>query len=285
MNKIGIVANPQSPLAGKAVAEAAAWLGGRGLSVILDHETASAAGMTGGVDMNLVARDADLMLVLGGDGTLIGVARLLEGRKVPVLGVNLGSLGFLTEFTVAEMYPALERALAGDYKYEDRIMLAADLSFDGKKAASYTALNDVLIHRGETSQLITVRVEVNGELLNLYTADGLIISTPTGSTAYNLSANGPIVYPSLNAIIITPVCPQTLSIRPIVIPDSGTIGISIAPRAKGNTAEAVVDGQVAFGINTRSRVAIRRSGDVTRIIQSPYTSYYKLLRGKLRWGE
>ena len=283
--KIGIVANTQSPLAASAVVQLVQWLAGKGVERLLDEETAAVAGMEGGIEKSQVARDADLMVILGGDGTLIGTARLLEGRKAPVLGVNLGSLGFLTEFSLEEMYPALELALEGNYKYEDRIMLSAEISFDGKKGVSYTALNDVLIHRGETSQLITVRVEVNGELLNHYTADGLIISTPTGSTAYNLSANGPIVYPSLNAIIITPVCPQTLSIRPIVIPDGGTIDISITPRAKGNTAEAVVDGQVAFGINTRSRVAIRRSSDVTRIIQSPYTSYYKLLRGKLRWGE
>ena len=285
MTKIGIVANPQSPLAAGAVKDAVGWLTGRGLGVVMDEETAQVAGLPGGVEKSQVARDADLILVLGGDGTLIGMARLLEGRKSPVMGVNLGSLGFLTEFTLAEMYPALELILAGDFKYEDRIMLAADITFDGKKAASYTALNDVLIHRGETSQLITMRVEVNGELLNHYTADGLIIATPTGSTAYNLSANGPIVYPSLNAIIITPVCPQTLSIRPIVIPDGGVIGVSITPRVKGNTAQAVMDGQVAFGINTRSRLVIRRSEDVTRIIQSPYTNYYKLLRGKLKWGE
>jgi len=285
MEKIGIVANTQSPLAADAVSQLVKWLTDRKITPILDQETAEAACLQGGLEKSVVAQQADLMVVLGGDGTLIGVSRLLEGRKAPVLGVNLGSLGFLTEFTLEDMFPSLERILLGDYTYEDRIMLAAEISFDGKKGVSYTALNDVLIHRGGTSQLITVRVEVNGELLNHYTSDGLIISTPTGSTAYNLSANGPIVYPSLNAIIITPICPQTLSIRPIVIPDNVSIGLSVTPRLKGNEAQATLDGQVVFGLDTRSRITIRRSDDITRIIQSPHTSYYKLLRGKLRWGE
>ena len=285
MKKIGIVANTQSPLAAEAVRELVQWLDGRKLESLLDEETAGVAGLEGGMEKTQMAQEADLIIVLGGDGTLIGMSRLLEGRKAPVLGVNLGSLGFLAEFTLEEMFPALERVLAGDYKYEDRIMLEADIAFDGKRGASYTALNDVLIHRGETSQMVTVRVDVNGELLNHYTADGLIISTPTGSTAYNLSANGPIVYPSLNGIILTPICPQTLSIRPIVIPDNVAICVSITPRAKGNVAQATLDGQVVFGINTRSKITIKRSKDITRIIQSPFTNYYKLLRGKLKWGE
>ena len=285
MEKIGIVANTQSPLAAEAVARLVGWLRERKIAPLLDQDTADAAGLDGGMEKSALAQEADLVVVLGGDGTLIGLSRLLEGRKAPVLGVNLGSLGFLTEFTLEDMFPALEKVLNGDFTYEDRIMLAAEISFDGKKGVSYTALNDVLIHRGSTSQLITVRVEVNGELLNHYTSDGLIISTPTGSTAYNLSANGPIVYPSLNAIIITPICPQTLSIRPIVIPDNVTIRLSVTPRAKGNAAQATLDGQVVFGLDTRSRITIRRSEDITRIIQSPYTDYYNLLRGKLRWGE
>lgn len=285
MKKIGVVANTQSPMAGDAVIGLAKWLKEKKLECVLDEETAVTAELEGGVEKSDVAQQADLIVVLGGDGTLIGMSRLLEGRKVPVLGVNLGSLGFLTEFTYDEMFIALEKVLAGDFTYEDRIMLDAEISFDGKKGVSYTALNDVLIHRGETSQLVTIRVDVDGELLNHYTADGLIISTPTGSTAYNLSSNGPIAYPSLNAIIITPICPQTLSIRPIVIPDNVTIGLSITPRAKGNAGQATLDGQVVFGINTRSKIKIRRSDDITRIIQSPFTNYYKLLRSKLRWGE
>ena len=264
MEQIGIVAKVKSPLAAKAVAELAGWLEDKNISYIIDAESAQVAGIQSDLTKIDLINRADMLVVLGGDGTFLGVSRMIENRIVPILGVNLGSLGFLTEFAYEEMFPALERAISGDYTYEDRIMLDVSISREGKSVASYTVLNDLVINRGALARMVDVRVEVDKVFVNKYTADGLIVATPTGSTAYNLSANGPIVYPSLRAVIISPICPHTLSNRPIVIPDNVEVGL-----------------QLSF----RDKIIVKRSKEVTRIIQSPFKNYYQLLRGKLKWGE
>ncbi len=284
MNFVGIVANTQSPMAADGVEKLTAWLDERGVDYFMDEDTAAHAGLGSGQPKMDIAQKADLIVVMGGDGTIISVARLMEGRATPLLGINLGSLGFLTEFTYEEMFPALERVFSDNYSYEDRIMLDTSISHDGKPGASYTALNDIVIHRGALNRMIDIQVEVDGVFVNSYIADGLIIATPTGSTAYNLSSGGPIVYPSLNSIIITPISPHTLSNRPIVIPDNIEVGISVSSKVEGE-ALATLDGQVSFGISARHKLRVRKSKEVTRIIQSPFKSYYELLRGKLKWGE
>jgi len=283
MNPVGIVSNVHSPMAADAIGKLAGWLGSRGLDYVVEKESAKAAGLRSDLDRAHVARTAGLIVVLGGDGTIISVARLVEGRATPILGVNLGSLGFLTEFSVDEMIPALERVLDGDYHYDDRIMLNATVYYDGQMGGTYAALNDIVVHRGALSQMIDIGVEVDGVFVNNYVADGLIVSTPTGSTAYNLSSGGPIVYPSLNAIIINPICPHALSNRPIVIPDNVEVTLSLSPKVRGE-AVATLDGQVGLGMNARNVLKIVRSREVTRIIQSPFKNYYELLRGKLKWG-
>ncbi|MBI5815418.1 MAG: NAD(+)/NADH kinase [Nitrospinae bacterium] len=260
------------------------WLDGRKIEYLIDEESAKVAGMKSRLTKVALAREADLIIVLGGDGTFLSVARLAEGRAVPILGVNLGGLGFLTEFAYEEMIPALESAVAGDYAYEDRIMLDVSVSREGKVVASYTVLNDVVINRVTLARMVTAMVAVDGVLVNEYTADGLIVSTPTGSTAYNLSAGGPIIHPSISAIIISPICPHTLSNRPIVIPDNLEIELSLSSSAQGE-ALLTLDGQVGYQVNYRDRITIRKSKEITRIIQSPYKNYYQLLRGKLKWGE
>jgi NAD+ kinase len=284
MKLVGIVANTQSPLASEGVRKLDAWLTERGVDHIIESNSATIAKIKSNESKLDIAKKSDLIVVLGGDGTMISVARLIEGRATPLLGINLGSLGFLTEFTYEEMLPAIERVLSDDFSYEDRIMLDASIYYDGKRGASYTALNDLVIHRGPLNHMIDIKVEVDGVFVNSYTADGLIVATPTGSTAYSLSAAGPIVYPSLNSFIITPISPHTLSNRPIVIPDNIEIEISVSSRTKGE-ALATLDGQVSFGVGSHHILKIQKSKDVTRIIQSPFKDYYELLRSKLKWGE
>ncbi|HEB71950.1 MAG TPA: NAD(+)/NADH kinase [Nitrospirae bacterium] len=284
MKLVGIVANTQSPLAGEGVRKLDEWLGERGVGRLVESETASIANIESNGSRLDIAKKSDLIVVLGGDGTMISIAGLIEGRATPLLGINLGSLGFLTEFTYEQMLPAIERVLSGDFSYEDRIMLDTSIYYDGKREASYTSLNDLVIHRGALNHMIDIKVEVGSVFVNSYTADGLIVATPTGSTAYSLSSAGPIVYPSLNSFIITPISPHTLSNRPIVIPDNIVIEISVSSRDKGE-ALATLDGHVNFGIGSRHNLKIEKSKEVTRIIQSPFKDYYELLRSKLKWGE
>lgn len=284
MKLVGIVANTKSPLAGEGVRKLDAWLNERGVDHIVESEAATIAKIGPGETKLDIAKKSDLIVVLGGDGTMISVARLIEGRAAPLLGINLGSLGFLTEFTYEEMLPAIERVLSDDFSYEDRIMLDTSIFYNGKQGASYTALNDLVIHRGALNHMIDIKVEVDGVFVNSYMADGLIVATPTGSTAYSLSSAGPIVYPSLNSFIITPISAHTLSNRPIVIPDNIEIEISVSSRDK-EEALATLDGQVSFGIGAGHILKVQKSDEVTRIIQSPFKDYYELLRSKLKWGE
>lgn len=284
MKKVGIVAKTHSPLASEGLKTLTAWLDERGISHIIDEESARVAGIKSGVKKIDIAHQADLIVVMGGDGTFLGVARLMEGNNAPILGVNLGGLGFLTEFAYEEMIPALERALEGDFMSEDRAMLDAVVSREGKNVTSYTVLNDVALNRGAFARMPHMLVYVDGIFVNEYVADGLLVATPTGSTAYNLSVGGPIMHPSLGAMIISPICPHTLSNRPIVIPDGHTVEITLAPSIR-TEAVATMDGQVGFQMSFRDRLLIKKSASVTRIILSPHKNYYQLLRGKLKWGE
>ena len=285
MKTVGIVAKINSQLAAVGVRKLAQWLKSKDIAFIVDSHSAQTANLTvPAFSKEDIANQADLIVVLGGDGTIIGIARLIHGRTTPLFGVNLGALGFLAEFTYEEMIPGLEKALSGEFGYEDRMMLESDFYQNGELQESTLALNDIVVHRGSLSQMINVSVEVDGLFVNNYTADGLLVSTPTGSTAYNLSSGGPIVYPSLNSFIINPICPHALTNRPIVIPDSAKVGISLSNDMKGD-AQATLDGQVVINVNSSHKIVIRKSKEVARIIQSPYKNYYELLRGKLKWGE
>ncbi len=280
---VGIVANVQSSLASESIRELVNWLKSRNVDFCIDTESARCAELADGLSKIELIKASDLIVVLGGDGTFLSVARMMDGRSIPILGVNLGRLGFLTEFALEEMLPALEKALEGDYTCEDRIMLDVSISREGKNVASYTVLNDLVITRSAPARMVDVHVWAGGMFVNNYTADGLIVSTPTGSTAYNLSAGGPIVYPTLNAMIISPICPHTFTNRPIVIPDDQEVELWLAPDHMGE-AVAALDGQVGYQLSVRDKIVAKRSKDVTRIIQSPYKNYYELLRGKLKWG-
>jgi NAD+ kinase len=225
---------------------------------------------------------ADLLLVLGGDGTLLSVARLVGDLGVPILGVNLGGLGFLTALTVEELFPALEALLADGLVVEERMMLGARVSRQGERLSEYVALNDVVITKSAMSRIINLEVSVEGQFATGYRADGLIISTPTGSTAYCLSAGGPIVYPTMDAVVLTPICSHTLTNRPIVLPATLTIQVGLN---SDQDVMLTLDGQVGFALKRGDLVEIRRAAARIRLLRFPQKHFFSVLRTKLKWGE
>lgn len=225
----------------------------------------------------------DLIIVLGGDGTLISVARKVNGLQVPILGVNLGSLGFLTEVTRHELPAMLEAVLSGKFDVTDRMMLDVEILRRGQIIEKHTLLNDAVINKGTLARIIDMETWVDGDYLTTFKADGLIISTPTGSTGYNLAAGGPIIYPGINSLVISPICPHTLTNRPLIVPSTSTVAIDVS------FADDIVyftgDGQVGANLEPGDRVEIRQSGARTQLIKSPVRDYFEILRTKLSWGE
>ena len=261
------------------------WLAERGVGVRCDVETAaflgSSAGTKSGLSREAVPEGAQLLIVLGGDGTLLSAARALKGRDIPLFAVNLGNLGFLTAITVDELYPQLERVLAGDYDVSRRRMLHAELWRGGQCACTYEALNDITLAKADIARIIDLAVQVDDHLMCLYRADGLIISTPTGSTAYSLSAGGPIMVPGVAALCITPICPHTLTNRPMIVPDEAVIQIRIS---SDKTTYLTVDGQVGEELQKGDRVACRRSEQTVQLIRAGGVGFFDVLREKLQWG-
>jgi NAD+ kinase len=282
---VGIVARGDRPEAGEIVRGLVGWLALRGREALVDGGTAGALGL---VDASIVEREAlpgkvDLIVVLGGDGTLLAVARLVDGLDVPILGVNLGGLGFLTATTLEALYPTLEAVLRGEYGAEERMMLAARLLRDGRPTAEDLALNDVVIAKGALGRLIELELRVDGQATTAYRADGLIIATPTGSTAYNLSAGGPILFPTMDAVVLTPICSHTLTNRPIVLPAGAELEVSLLTDSPDVVMS--VDGQPGRLVTARDVVAIRQAGARIRLLRDPRKTYFEVLRTKLKWGE
>lgn len=222
----------------------------------------------------------DILIVLGGDGTMIHAARLLDGRKVPILGVNMGSLGFLTAVKVAEVYPILERMMKDDYEVEERMMLSVCHTRQSETLAVYKVLNDAVV-KGDNARLVRLEARINNEYVNTYRADGLIIATPTGSTAYSLSANGPILYPTIHSIIVAPICPFNLTNRPVVIPDWMTVDVAVSPDQAN--VELILDGQLDVPLSTGDVVRIKRSEKSVYLIKYEGKSYFDILRERLMW--
>lgn len=282
---IGIFSRPRrSDLTG-IVAPLLEWISKRGCRALYDIQTAEALSdsQSAGLERHQLAAQSDLLLVLGGDGTLLAAAREAAPRGVPILPVNLGSLGFLTSFTLEELYPALEETLAGKAETSERVMLTATLMRRGQVAESRIVLNEAVINKGALARMIEVELYIDGEFVCRYRADGLIIATPTGSTAYSLSAGGPIVHPDVEALIVTPICPHTLTDRPVVIGD----GCNVEMRLRGD-AESVyltLDGQKGILMQSEDRVGINRAKERLKLIQPHRKSYYEILRSKLKWGE
>jgi NAD+ kinase len=224
-----------------------------------------------------------LLIVLGGDGTLLSAARALAGRDTPIFAVNLGGLGFLTAITVDQVFPELERALRGEHRVKPRRMLHCELWRDEAVAAEYTALNDIVITKSALARMIDLETYVDRHFVCSYKADGLIVSTPTGSTAYSLSAGGPIMLPSVAALCITPICPHMLTNRPVLVPDDSVIRIE--SRAGNDGAYLTIDGQVGLDLRRDDRVVCRRSDKSVHLIRPPKMLFFDVLREKLSWGE
>jgi NAD+ kinase len=286
MKKVAIFAKVHDPRCLGIAEELIEWLAGRGVTAsVEDHlfKRLSRPSATESSNSSDIARDADLVVVLGGDGTLIAAARLVGDRPVPILGVNLGSLGFLTEITLDELYPSVERCLKGDFEVSERMMLLASVERAGEVVELHRVLNDVVINKGALARIVDMETSVNGRYLTTFKADGLIVSTPTGSTGYSLSANGPIIHPELECISITPICPHTLTNRPLVM--AGDAAIAITLDSMDEAVFLTLDGQVGVKLIAGDVVQIKKSAHATRLIQSRSKDYFEVLRTKLKWGE
>jgi NAD+ kinase len=289
MNRIGIIAKKNKPEAAAIVRNLVEWLRPRKIKVYIEGEMGKllsptlAAGCWEPIDREEVPTGVEMIVVLGGDGTLLSVARQVWNRNIPILGVNLGGLGFLTEITLDELYPVLEKVLQDDFTINEREVLNAGVIRSGKRVAEFIVLNDAVINKGALARIIDLETTIDDEYLSTFRSDGLIISTPTGSTAYNLSAGGPIVYPSLHTIIITPICPHTLTIRPIIIPDD--VKIRALLKSSNEEVTLTLDGQQGFTLEFEDVVEVRKAEGRILLIKSPYRHYFELLREKLKWGE
>ncbi len=280
---VGVISKPGIPHASTIVADLVAWWKERGVKTQLDHESARYLGSHDGLARELVPHDAQLVIVLGGDGTLLAAARAVAGREIPILPVNLGGLGFLTAITLDQLYPELECALCGEQRVVPRRMLHGEVVRDGKPVASYEALNDIVIGKTQIARMIDLETYVDGQYVSTFKADGLIIATPTGSTAYSLSAGGPILFPAVAALCITPVCPHMLTNRPVLVPDTSVIEIICkAPRQE---AYLTVDGQVGEPLIENDRVVCHSSEHQVYLIRPPKMFFFDVLRQKLKWGE
>jgi len=284
LQKIGIMTRPRPADVPGIVRPLLQWLASRNIHALYDPETAQSLGDQSGMrTREQLAAETDLLLVLGGDGTLLSAAREAAQRNKPILPINLGSLGFLTSFTLDELYPALEETLAGRLVASERVMLKATLLRNGKADDEQAVLNDVVINKGALARMTELRLSLDGDFVCRYRADGLIVATPTGSTAYSLSAGGPIVHPSVEAIVITPICPHTLSDRPLVVRDSSLVEVSLMETA--DSVYLTLDGQKGIELQRRDRVRIVRAPQKLMLIQPPRKPYYEILRSKLKWGE
>jgi NAD+ kinase len=284
VKRVGLVAKPDAAQAQRVVLTLIDWLTARGLSVVLEKETAALApaAPVAAVHKTDLPGQVDALIVLGGDGTLLSMARAVGDLGVPMLGVNLGGLGFLTATTLDEMLPALEALVAGDMAVEERMVLAARLVRGGHVTGEYIALNDVVITKSAMSRIIDLAVSVDGRHATAYRADGLIISTPTGSTAYNLSAGGPILFPTMDAVVITPIAPHTLSNRPIVLPGAQRIDVTLRVDQE---VMLTMDGQVGVPLRERDVVEVQKARARIRLMRFETKDFFSVLRTKLKWGE
>jgi len=283
MKNIGIIAKKRIDafdLIGAVVLE----LIDRDCTVFIDQNLPMVDARCRCVAPETLAGQVDLIIVFGGDGTLLSVARLKNIDQIPVLAVNLGSLGFLTEISAGEISAVLEKVFSGAYSIDRRMMLEAMLIQKGNdRGPTFQALNDIVVNKGALARMMDLDTYVNDSYLNLFKADGLIICTPTGSTGYSLSAGGPIVYPSLNLFSITPICPHTLTNRPIIISDDSIISVELM--SESEDVFITVDGQVGMRMERHDRVVVRKSVKTLSLVKSPFRTYFEILKQKLKWGE
>ena len=283
MEVIGVIAKPSRENTRNVLETLLPWLRQRTRTILLDKDTAATVQETSTLSRAEVAQEAQLMLVLGGDGTFLSVARMIGDRGTPILGVNLGSLGFLTEITLEDLYPTLEKVLAGDYRVEERLMLSAAIVSAGVESPRQLALNDVVINKGALARIIHLETHINRQYVTTFRADGLIVATPTGSTAYSLSAGGPIVYPTMDALILSPICPHTVTNRPLVVPGDSVLEITL--KTPSENVMVTLDGQVGLPIQHEDTLRVQRARTRIRVVQPYRKNYFEILRMKLKWGE
>lgn len=282
---VGIISRPRRADIARVVPPLIEWLQAHGAEVLCDSET---GGCLGPLTVRTQKREelpaqSDLLIVLGGDGTLLSAARLVADRPVPILAVNLGGLGFLTTVPLDDLYEILEEVFLGKSKVSERVMLEAQVVRAGSIIRRQIALNDAVLNKAALARIMDVELRVDGEYVTTYKADGLILSTPTGSTAYSLSAGGPIIYPAVEAFVVTPICPHTLTNRPLVIPDAAQIEIDF--QAEDDTVFLTLDGQIGIKLVKGDRVIVRKASEKLRLVIPSKKTYYQVLRSKLKWGE
>jgi NAD+ kinase len=283
IGSVGVVVKPNHGEAWRTARELADWMHARGVKL---------AGMRFADDLKSpdeqeapqwdIGGETDLVVVLGGDGTMISTARMIGDHDVLVLGINYGSLGYLSEFRIEEMFPALEAIFEGNYEVDRRVLLRAEHKRAGETLAGGRVLNDVVINKAALARIIEIEVQLDSYFVNSFRADGLIVSTPTGSTAYNLSAGGPIIYPSMNAVVLTPICPFTLTNRPLVVPDEADISLRLVNENEG--VALTLDGQIGYSMEAGDLVEIRKSRTTFNLIKPRNRNYFDVLRNKLKWG-
>jgi NAD+ kinase len=284
IKRVGIVSKPKKTEVREIVPALLEWLRERSIEAFIDKETGAIMEMRERcLTRNEMPSKVDLLIVLGGDGTLLATARALNRKAVPILAVNLGGLGFLTEITREELIPTLETVVAGTHQTDRRVQIEGELIRADEILTPFLALNDVVLNKGAIARILDFEVRVNGEKVSTYKSDGLIVSTPTGSTAYSLAAGGPIVTPSVEAFLITPICAHTLTHRPLVLPN--TVKIEVTVKSLREPAYLTVDGQVGIAANSEDVVRMRKADSYVELVRPPSTPYFQILQKKLKWGE
>lgn len=282
MKRIGIICKPDRPEPPEILKDLVPWLLERNFEVFLEKETAAFKGAIS-VPRPELPDKVELIIVLGGDGTMLGTARLAAHKGIPVLGVNLGGLGFITEIYPDELFMALDKIIRGECPTEERMMLSARIMREDEEIARYTALNDIVIHKGAMARIIDLEIGVDGTYVTMFKSDGAIVSTPTGSTAYSLSAGGPILYPTLKAIVLTPISPHTLTNRPLVL--SGDVRVEMTLKSESEGVILSLDGQVGFTLRSGDTVEVKKSPHSAILLRAGGRDHFDILRTKLKWGE
>lgn len=282
MHRIGIIAKRNKPEAIAVIKDLLAWLDERRVECFIEPEMAELVPHAS-LEKDRMSAVVDMVVVLGGDGTLLAAARSIQKRRIPILGVNLGGLGFLTEITLDELPQMLDDVLEGRYNTDERMVLNAHVRRGKTVIREFTVLNDVVITKGALARIIELETRVNNEYVTTFRADGLIIATPTGSTGYSMSAGGPIVYPNLESVIITPICPHALTNRPLIVPREVTIDVTL--RNEESEVFLTLDGQTGLQMEVNDTIQVRRGEGYISLITSPSKSYFGVLRTKLMWGE
>ena len=284
IKRVGIVSKPKKTEVREIVPGLLAWLHERSIEAFMDKETGAIMETRERcLTRNEMPSRVDLLVVLGGDGTLLATARALNRKPVPILAVNLGGLGFLTEITREELLPTLETVLAGTHQTDRRVQIEGELIRADEILTPFLALNDVVLNKGAIARILDFEVRVNGQKVSTYKSDGLIVSTPTGSTAYSLAAGGPIVTPSVEAFLVTPICAHTLTHRPLVLPNTASIEVTV--KSLREAAYLTVDRQVGIAAHSEDVVRMRKADSYVELVRPPSTPYFEILQKKLKWGE